>query len=237
MNSYIVYMHITPSNKKYIGITYRSPKKRWGSNGCGYKGQAFENAINKYGWDNIEHKILFSNLSKEEAEEKEIYLISKYNTTNSKYGYNVSNGGSSVGKFTEETKKKISNSKLGTIPWNKGIPRTEEEKRKMSLSHIGKTKGKNNANYGKKLSKEHIQKMLDARKGKDPYWKGKHLTREAKKKLSESHSKKIIRIEDNKIYNSIKQASKELEISSTAICNCLKGKTQRAGGYHWRYTN
>lgn len=54
--SYTVYMHITPSGKMYIGITGRNPLKRWGSNGSGYKGQAFSNAIKKYGWDNMEHK-------------------------------------------------------------------------------------------------------------------------------------------------------------------------------------
>lgn len=48
MENYTVYEHTTPSGKKYIGITGRNPIKRWGSNGIGYKGQAFENAILKY---------------------------------------------------------------------------------------------------------------------------------------------------------------------------------------------
>ena len=36
MNDYIVYMHISPNNKKYIGITCQSLKNRW-RNGEGYK--------------------------------------------------------------------------------------------------------------------------------------------------------------------------------------------------------
>ena len=32
---YSVYMHITPNNKRYIGITKQKPKQRWTS-GYGY---------------------------------------------------------------------------------------------------------------------------------------------------------------------------------------------------------
>ena len=235
MGSYTVYMHITPSEKRYVGITSRSPKDRWGYNGSGYKGQAFENAIRKYGWDNIEHKILYMGLSKEDAEQKEIELIAFYRTTDDDYGYNVQNGGSSVGKFTEQSRRKISESRKGKPAWNKGIPRTEEEKRKMSRSHVGKTKGKNNGNYGKSLSDEHRRKISEAKKGHIAYWEGKHLPEEAKRKISKARSKEVVRIEDGRHYPSITIASKESGITSAAICNCLKGKTMTAGGYHWEY--
>lgn len=36
---YIVYMHICPNNKKYIGITSQKPEKRWG-NGKNYIGNS-----------------------------------------------------------------------------------------------------------------------------------------------------------------------------------------------------
>lgn len=235
MSNYTVYMHIAPSQKKYIGITSRNPIKRWGTNGNGYKGQAFENAINKYGWNNIRHIILFSNLSKEEAENKEIELIAKYKTTDSRFGYNVENGGKSVGRFTEATKKKISESKKGTIPWNKGIPRTKEEKAKMSLSHIGKTVGEKNGNFGKPMSDETKKKISEAKKGQSSYWKGKHIPNHVREALKEKAALKIKRVEDGKIFPSIKIASQEMGVSATAICNCLKGKTSRSGGFHWEY--
>ena len=59
-NNWTVYMHITPNNKKYIGITSQIPNKRW-RNGKGYKKCLFLNAIKKYGWGNIKHEILFDN--------------------------------------------------------------------------------------------------------------------------------------------------------------------------------
>ena len=90
---YIVYCHINKiNNKKYVGITNRTnPNYRW-RNGLGYDGSIFGKAINKYGWENFEHIILFENLTQNDAKEKEIELIKLYNTKIPN-GYNVSNGG------------------------------------------------------------------------------------------------------------------------------------------------
>lgn len=124
---YSVYMHIAPNNKKYIGITMRNPKMRW-KNGSGYLNNShFYNAIKKYGWNNIEHLILFTGLSKEEAEKKEIELIAQYKTTNRKYGYNNDNGGKTIGTHSAATKEKMKLSHQGKRPF---IHKSEEEKEK-----------------------------------------------------------------------------------------------------------
>ena len=127
---YTVYMHISPSGKRYIGITSMKPKLRW-NNGYGYKTQIFYHAIKKYGWNNIKHEILFENLTKQEAECKEIELIAYYKSNDYHYGYNVEHGGNSTGKMSEEQRRKL-------IKINTGRRCTEETKRKMSES--GKNK-------------------------------------------------------------------------------------------------
>ena len=93
---YYVYLHNNKiNNKKYIGITKQKPENRWGLNGCNYNSSPyFYSAIQKYGWNNFEHIILYNNLTKEEACKKEIELINKYKTQNKKYGYNIMEGGS-----------------------------------------------------------------------------------------------------------------------------------------------
>ena len=101
-----VYKHTTPSEKVYIGITSKEPKRRWNS-GHGYRQcKGFWNAIQKYGWNNIRHEILYTDLTKEEAERLEKESIEKYNSTNPKYGYNILSGG-------DATK--------GIPAWNKGL--------------------------------------------------------------------------------------------------------------------
>lgn len=118
---YIVYMHRNKINdKKYIGITCRSLKDRSGTDGIGYKGcPHFWKAICEYGWSNFEHIVLLDNLDREIAANKEIELISFYNTRSEEYGYNVAIGGySSPGELnpfynhthTEETRRKIAES-------------------------------------------------------------------------------------------------------------------------------
>lgn len=92
---YIVYQHKNKINgKSYIGITCRKPQKRWGLNGNKYIDcPHFWRAIQKYGWDNFEHIILYTGLTHDEACETEIRLISELKTTNPDYGYNMSSGG------------------------------------------------------------------------------------------------------------------------------------------------
>ena len=145
MNNYTVYKHVFPNDKVYIGITSRLPDLRFGKDGKGYINcPRMINAINKYGWNNIKHLILFENLSKEEAERKEIELIEQYKSNQREYGYNIANGGMHKGKCSEETKNKIRKSgasktffKKGETPWNKGIPMSEEAKKKMILKKTG----------------------------------------------------------------------------------------------------
>ena len=111
---YCVYCHVNKiNNKRYIGISSKSPTKRWGNNGCHYSEQVFGKAIKKYGWDNFEHLILMENLTQDEAELAEISLIEKYHTTDSAYGYNVSTGGQIHRSMTEEAKERLRNKYTG----------------------------------------------------------------------------------------------------------------------------
>ena len=92
---YYVYMHsLKTDGRKYIGITCQKPAKRWGKNGAGYKEQPyFYRAIQKYGWDSFKHEIVFENLTKGQACSKEKALIKLFNTTDHKFGFNLTVGG------------------------------------------------------------------------------------------------------------------------------------------------
>ena len=109
---YKVYMHITPNNKKYVGITKTSLNRRW-SNGNHYKTQLFYRAIKKYGWENIKHVVLYDNLTEKQAKEKEKELIAKYKTTNPRFGYNQTDGGDARKSPSLKTRLKLSKSLIG----------------------------------------------------------------------------------------------------------------------------
>lgn len=109
---YIVYAHINKENgKMYIGQTCNIPEKRW-ANGNGYRGQMFYNAIQKYSWDGFDHEIIATNLTKDEANNFEMLLIEKLNTTNINFGYNIALGGKNA-PMSDETKRKIGESNTG----------------------------------------------------------------------------------------------------------------------------
>lgn len=132
LKRYTVYMHITPNGKRYVGITSLEPVKRW-CNGMGYKTQPlFFRAITKYGWHNIEHKVLYTDLTKERAIEIEIQLIAEYDSTNPQNGYNCTIGGEGANgvRLSEVTRKKISESHKGekAVWYGKHLP---EEMRKQ----------------------------------------------------------------------------------------------------------
>lgn len=193
--SYSVYKHTFPNNKIYIGITSRKPESRWGLNGNGYKLQSLiYNAIQKYGWDNIQHEVLFNNLSREEAEQKEIELIAKYQSNNIRFGYNISDGGNIV---SDDTRKKISQALKGVLAGennpNYGKCLSEETKMKLSRSLKGKFIGENHPMFGKHHSEEAKKKIRKSSKDKfsnpeNHYMHGKHHSEETKRKMSESHS-------------------------------------------------
>lgn len=129
-----VYAHVSPSHKVYIGITSKNPKYRW-RNGKGYDGCIkFHNAILKYGWDDIEHYIIASNLTKEEAILIETSLIKFYKKLNLSYNLTDGGEGGRLGysiPLTTDWKNKLSKSHIG-------LKHSENTKLKMSNTRRGK---------------------------------------------------------------------------------------------------
>ena len=247
-NNYTVYIHTSPSHKAYIGITSTNVEERW-DNGNGYlkkrkdgkyKQPAMANAILKYGWESFDHIIFASCLSKEDAEHMEKLLIEIFQTRNKLYGYNIREGGGSVGKMAEESRLKM-------IESLKGRKHTKEELRKMSEAH----KGANNPNYGKHPSAETRQKMstsqkarwtVDERQKVADRFQGKKKPEQGVRASADKHKKRVVCVELNKEFDSLKSAAQELGISYTNISSVLHGRKESAGKHpiigvplHWHY--
>lgn len=144
MVTYTIYYHTFPNGKMYFGQTNRKPEKRWGKDGKGYRHQPLMwKAIQKYGWDNIDHRIISIGLDKDEADFQEMFYISAYRTNEIEFGYNITKGGESTTgityKLSDETKQKM---KIAAKGRNKGIHRGKETRKKMSDSKKGKPQPK-----------------------------------------------------------------------------------------------
>ncbi len=248
---YTVYMHKNKINGKvYIGITKQKVKERW-QNGLGYRNcSLFYNSIKKYKWKNFEHIILFTNLTKEEAEQKEIELIKYYKSNCRKYGYNIENGGH-CNIMSEETKEKIRKKAIGRKMSddfkekcrinNTGKKVSQKTKDKMSKSQLGKHSIKTNQ-YD--LDGNYIKTWNSAREAAKYYnidegnitqccrkrskscnnfiWRYYNDTEKVEKYFKKKCTKKVICIDNNVIYNSIKEASEKLDVSKnkiSLICN------------------
>lgn len=205
-DTYIVYKHTCPNGKCYIGITGRSAEQRWNF-GHGYDEQLFGRAIKKYGWKNIEHEILFENLTLDEAYQKEIELIKEYKSFDKRYGYNCDFGGAGAeGHIVSDATRKKMSVHAKRI-WS------DESIREQLLVHLKELSSKNK---GKKRSIESTAKTAEAlsipvlQYGKDFQLVCEH--------------------------SSLMGAARSLgKTQNTLICRACKQKGKTAYGYYWRY--
>lgn len=231
-----VYMHISPSLKKYVGITGRDPVVRWGKNGSRYLEKkngkyvhpAMANALLKYpNWDEWEHHILFSDLTEKQAKAIEKYLIQTYNTRDYKCGYNCTDGGDGASGLimSDESKEKMS------------IKAKERYKDKTNHPMYGVHKyGKENPMYGKHHSEEAKRKISIAREGvyvgeKNPMF-GKQHTEQTRKKMSQNHvdfshekhprSTSVYCVELNEIFWGATDAKNKYGFRFSSISSCCK---------------
>jgi len=139
------------NGKVYIGKTgYKLSQRRWGHFNSAKKGgkSAFYSAIRKYGEEKFEFSVLEKCDEKDDMNEIEKLYIAHYNTMVPN-GYNLTVGGDgqirgwknpskskwhhteearkvikekrALQVYTDETKKKMSNSQMGHPGWNKGL--------------------------------------------------------------------------------------------------------------------
>lgn len=210
-------------------------------NGNGYKHSShFYNAIQKYGWDNFDHEIIKSGLSKEEAQQMEIEYIKNNQTQDKRYGYNISRGGE-WHEYSEEAKERLSKLFSGSGNPNYGNYWTEEEKKEWSVKHSGI----NAPGYGKEISDEKRAKISASHTGEI---RTVEMRNRISKTLKERYkniepligfgipAKRILCVEIEKSFDSIAEAARSLGIKNkSGISAAASGKMRTCGGYHWKY--
>ena len=221
MNKYTVYKHVSPDGRVYIGITGRKPMERWQC-GHGYaRNTYFTRAINKYGWENFTHEILFEGLTREEAISKEVELIAEYRSNERQFGFNISSGGES---------------KTGTVisDWHRS---------QISKANRGKTVSAETREKLRKSTKnmwsnpEYVKHMREINLGENNPVYGRHIPDEEKV----SRGAKAISqysLDGEFICNHVssREAEKASGVARANIVKCCKGKYKQSGGYVWKYS-
>lgn len=212
MENYKVYIHKFPNGKAYVGITRQEPKVRWGG-GNGYvRNEYMHRAIKKYGWENIEHIILFDGLSEEDACEIEKSLIKKYRTNEKEFGYNIESGGQ-CSNLVESTKQKLREAHIGKSA-------SEETREKMRASR-NRFISENPEEYKKIMENMMLAVEKAAELKRKPVIQydldGKFLA----------------------VWNSTREAERVLGIHHSHIAECCNKlpKHNTAGGYRWEYAD
>ena len=172
-------------------------------------------------------------------------LIAKFQTNNKDHGYNITSGGETIGKHSQESRRKMSLSKIGKPSSRKGMHHSDEAKAKMSEAHKGMR-----YNIGVPFTEErkaHLRENhADVRGEKNPNF-GKRWTPE---QIANRQAHRVYAVGgDNpcarkicqclptgevvKVWGSISEASKFY--CRTSIKDVLRGKYKKHKGYTWRY--
>jgi len=190
------------NDKIYIGQTIHSLKKRVNEHlnktGC----RKIHYALLKYSIDTFNISVIDNANSIEELNNLEQKYIKQFNSLHPN-GYNLTTGGNQ-NIMCQETREKLSKSKLKNKNPMYGKPVSKETREKLSEAHSGEK----NHFYGKTHTEETKKKMANAKKGttkseefkikmskrmtgtNHPFY-GKHRTEESKRKISESSKGKI----------------------------------------------
>ena len=235
-NNYCIYMHISPSGKKYIGITKQRTQKRW-QNGYGYlnknsdgtyKQPAMARAVLKYSdWNNDwQHLILMDNLTEDKAKEVEIMLIEKYNTRNPEYGYNITAGGDGMHDcpHTEETKQKISRQAKERFlnPENHpmyGKHLSDETKQKMKIKANQRWENPEERQKMSEIAKERFKDPLEIEKVRKT-----KIENGVAKGFKNPRARPVYCVNLNIIFWGAKEAHDEFGADQSAIAACCRKK-------------
>ena len=214
-----IYSYTSPSGKKYIGQTTASLLKRSGKRGQGYNGcTIFENAIKKYGWDNMIPNIL-GEFPIEELNDKESYYIKKYNTLIPN-GYNKSLGGDSPGRKYQPVYAYNLDGTFYKEFFNKTDACKETGAKIYDITRCIQGDFKFISNY---------------------IWKDKYYEKVEPVYTTKNGGKQVAQIDivTNKIikiYPSMSAASRALGLSRpTHISECCHGQAKTCAGYKWQF--
>lgn len=235
---YSIYKYTNLNNGKvYIGQTRNTLEQRAQAGGRNYKeSPKFYNAIKKYGWEAFSPEIIATATTQEEANALEIFYISKFQSTDENFGYNIAHGGFCK-EMSDETKEKISLSakaryKDKTKNPMYGKHQSEDMKRKLSESRRGEL----NPMFGKRWNQNQMERSGTKGKKLNLSEEQRQVLRDRAKALGANNGLKPVRcIEDDMTFRSVVAAATAYGVTKSTLNGHLKGRQHSCAGKHFEY--
>lgn len=214
-------------------------------------GVIFNKALEKYGIENFKQELLEECTSKEELNNREIYWISFYNSTDADIGYNMTFGGDGGDTFSCVSKEEQNIRRQKISKANKNP--SAETRLKMSRAQKGRTISietrlkMSKSRKGRKLTQEWKDKIGNSIRGeKNPNY-GRVWDNDFRKKQREAQSNPIYCVELDLHFTSIRDAARYLHQhiylnnSFTSLRNgisySLKHNSSYKNQYSFRFDN
>lgn len=248
------------NNKRYVGQT-RNFYNRMKQYQSGHFNKYMKHAIEKHGIECFNIEILERDLDYDKLDTREQYWIDHYESYKSDKGYNIARYASNTFGYihTKETiekmkkiaKKRFSDPKEREMLSGKNNPmygtkHTNEwrlnhskcvknlwENKEYREIQTKRMMGKNNPMYGIRMY------------GEKNGMYGKHHSQETKSKIIRAltgrksnvivNNKRVICVETGVIYNSQSDASREYNVTQSAISNACLGKSKTCQKKHWKF--
>ena len=227
---YTVYKLTDPEGKVYIGCTGQRVEKRW-KKGSNYRKQKpIQDAIEKYGWDAFEKKILCEKLTKEGAEKLEKWFIAFYDSSDPEKGYNRMLGGLGKGqRMSEASRQKCREST------DESYARDPDYRRRVSEGVLRAYE--NDPAYFQRL-----REAARMRYQREPE-RREQARRQMREDLShpenrafancDKHPKPVRCVETGEIFSSQQAAERATGLSS--LHKVFSGNRKTCGGCHWEH--
>lgn len=230
----IVYIYTFPNGKKYVGQTTQTLEIR-ARLGEGYiSSPAVYSAIKKYGYSNLKIET-FPCQNQEELNQLERYYIQLYNTTDNKYGYNLTLGGEGNTQYDRTAICKL---------WKEGLGFAQIAKEIGCSRHTAKTVIEAEGLYDIEEVKLRIKKQNAATSGeklKEYYKNPTHQKDRIKNGLkgAKVRSKAVAVFKDKEktqlvgVYPSGRQCAKALNIDHSSPSYALNHNNYSSGYYFY----